>query len=504
VVVQIGQNFTASTLGIDSLALPPDPDGAAGPNHFVELINGRFSVYRKVDGHRVQSLTDLAFWAQAGISLRANWDVSDPRIVFDPTVQRWFASAIEFDSRGVVNSNFFLLAISAGADPTGSWQGVTTAGDASGVNFADFPTLGLDSNGVYLGGDLFDASQNDVGSTLVSIPKADLLATPPVVTRLTRFGVLGYSSYGIVLQPAVNFDAAPGDAAVLAIGNLGLDLNPHSTLKTFAIHNAAGPGSALITPATTVDVPTYSVPLNPTQPDGNNTLDDGDTRIGAIVRCVGGVFYAVHGTEVSQRAAIRWYQIGPDRRTVLRSGTISDSHLDLFYPSIAANPSGTVVIAFNGCSTNTYVSSYAVVGETVNGVTTFGAPLLLKAGSANYQNLDPANAISRWGDYSATCLDPADPNRFWTIQMIASATDVWSTQVTELLTCVPVLSITLAGPDAVISWPGTAVPFDLESKTDLAASAWTAITQGLSTNNGQVYARVPLASGARFFRLHLR
>src|SRR5947208_9847728 len=41
----IGQNFSGSTFGRDSFADPPDTDGAIGPNHFVELINGTFSVY---------------------------------------------------------------------------------------------------------------------------------------------------------------------------------------------------------------------------------------------------------------------------------------------------------------------------------------------------------------------------------------------------------------------------------------------------------------------------
>jgi len=42
--VQIGLNFTGSTFGPDSSSVPPDSDGAAGPSHYVELINGRFSV----------------------------------------------------------------------------------------------------------------------------------------------------------------------------------------------------------------------------------------------------------------------------------------------------------------------------------------------------------------------------------------------------------------------------------------------------------------------------
>src|SRR5262249_3188876 len=90
VVVAIGQNFTASTYRVDAAFLPPDSDGAAGPQHFVELINGRFSVFNKSDASKVQTMTDIAFWTQGGITFPSGWDVTDPRIIYDPSSQRWF------------------------------------------------------------------------------------------------------------------------------------------------------------------------------------------------------------------------------------------------------------------------------------------------------------------------------------------------------------------------------------------------------------------------------
>jgi hypothetical protein len=40
---------------------------------------------------------------------------------------------------------------------------------------------------------------------------------------------------------------------------------------------------------------------------------------------------------------------------------------------------------------------------------------------------------NRWGDYSATVVDPTDPNRFWTIQEIAIGNNNWGMQITELI-----------------------------------------------------------------------
>jgi hypothetical protein len=68
---------------------------------------------------------------------------------------------------------------------------------------------------------------------------------------------------------------------------------------------------------------------------------------------------------------------------------------------------------------------------TSGGTTTFGEPVLLKAGAARYDETGGSPA-ARWGDYSTTVADPSRPATFWTFQEWPSAQDVWSTQVTEL------------------------------------------------------------------------
>jgi hypothetical protein len=115
---------------------------------------------------------------------------------------------------------------------------------------------------------------------------------------------------------------------------------------------------------------------------------------------------------------------------------------------------------------------------------------------ASYQD-----SRQRWGDYSTTCVDPSDPHRFWTIQMIAASTSSWSTQITELLTAYPVLSIAATGTNVVVSWPGTTGVFNLETSPSLGPTNWTPVSQGLFLTNGQVSVAVPAGSAAQFFRL---
>ena len=254
-------------------------------------MNGRFSVFTKSNHSKVKTMTDLTFWGQAGITFPSGWDVTDPRVVFDTASQRWFASQVDFDPSGNINTNRFLVAVSSTADPTGTWHAVAIPSDPGGNDFADFPTLGVDAVGVSLSGDMFDANGNPVGPTLVFIPKASLLANPPTSSGMTWFGVMSYATRGNILQPAMCFDGS-GQGHILAVGSVGIDdfgnfVTNHSLLLS-QVKPGSGAGQATISSAT-LTVPPYTVPFNPTQPDGSDNLDDGDARVSACVYEVGGV-----------------------------------------------------------------------------------------------------------------------------------------------------------------------------------------------------------------------
>jgi len=541
VTIQIGQNFTGSTYGVNSAALPPDPNGNIGPKYFVEFINGSFAVYNKTNGNSVQRISDVKFWANAGVSISPDSDVTDPRVIYDPISQRWFASQVDFDATAAANgqdytleANDFLLAVSTNSDPrsfprsapapSGSWQGFIFQADPDSGDFADFPTLGVDSNGVYISGDMFHGLTNAVGPALVSIPKADLLASTPTIANLTWFGVMSYTNRGQVLQPVTCFDGS-STGNILAVGDVGADGDFHSNLVTFAVQNASG-SNATNTASTSIGVSPYVVPFNSDnvdppqgwftvlQPDDTTTLSGNDARFSARVYAVGGVIYAVHNTELSGRMAIRWYRISAANYALLESGTIADTNLDLFFPCIAANSNGTIVIGCNGSSIDTYVSCYAVAGQTVNGVTTFGNWVLLQSGGTSYHGDDELYEellglpqLSRWGDYNTLSVDPADPTRFWSIQMFpppSDYSDVWSTQITELITSQSLLQLTIApaGTNVVVSWPSVATGFQLQSATNLDAPVvWSGVTQTLSTNGGTISALVPVSGSQEYFRL---
>jgi hypothetical protein len=65
----------------------------------------------------------------------------------------------------------------------------------------------------------------------------------------------------------------------------------------------------------------------------------------------------------------------------------------------------------------------------------------------------------------------------------------------------PVLSITLAGTDAILSWPSPASGFVLQENSQLKTSNWTAVgvnPRGIGLN---LQVTVPANAGRRFYRL---
>jgi len=496
--LQIGNNFPGATLYTDAFTVPPDSDGAVGPSNFVVFVNGRFSVFDKVSAAKVQTMSDAAFWANAGVNL-TGLSISDTRVIFDPLSGRWFASQVDFNPSDEV-SNRFLLAVSATADPTGTWNGLAWPADPGG-SFADFPRLGLDAKGVYLTGNQFDGSGNFLGVLLTSIPKADLLLATPTVTNRTTTGLMSESARGFSLQPAVNFNPTNNAEFVLSTESDGTDFLTHTNLLGFTVQNA-DTATASFTASSDIVVPGYFVPFNPPQPDGQNTLDDGDVRIGSYAMQVGDDVYATHAVQNGPRAVIRWYRIGASNQMLRESGTISDTNLDLFYPSVAVNTNGFVVIGFNGCSTNTFISSYAVAGRTVDGVTVFSDKVLLQAGAANYE-VAPAGD-NRWGDYSTTTVDTSNPSHFWTVQEYPSSANIWSVAVTEMIVTEtpPVLNIAATGGQLQLSWPTNEAGFALQSATNLSPPvAWSAVTNAVAIAGTNNFVTVNNSAVMSYFRL---
>jgi autotransporter-associated beta strand protein len=421
---------------------PPDTMGAVGVNHWVTFSNGRFAVYTK-DGTQVSAISDNQFWQNAGLGSAS---LSDPRILYDARSQRWIA--VELTTGQNVN-NFIRVARSDTADPTGTWKAVeikadtiTTSGNP-GNRFADYPTLGMTADNVAVATVNFTSISGGPANTvsLYSIPKADLFAAAPVTTNMTSFDRSNSTStsVGSVISPTVNYGPSrvAGEMPVMA---------PSATsFSDFTRSTASGVGAAGATYSTTgtnVPVTSYNFGPNASQPGSSNKLDTIDDRFYASVihqyDPVSGrslLYMANVVASASNRDAIRFTVVNEATNAVVFQTTLAESGADYFYPALAVNDRGDVVIGMNltrtaSANPDLFVSAAAIVGSTTDFTSwAFNAPTVLKAGAGVYTG-------NRWGDYSATTLDPADPGIFWTTQEYtpdAGSSGQWATWASEVI-----------------------------------------------------------------------
>jgi hypothetical protein len=415
---------TAPTLGLnfegarfeDSWYIPPDTMGAIGPNHFMEVINGNVSIFRKSDGFRLSSESLDSFFSGSGVN-----GLGDPRVLFDHHSSRWFVLATNFGPR-------IGVAVSTTDDPTGSFfktNFLAATGSDAGT-WVDYPTLGVDEAGVYTGAYMVGRAR----MTIWAIDKAPLIDPSPSLGTVTAWRGLPLS---LGNQPAHTY-GTPG--AEYIIGK--------ASSSALRIYRVDPPLTApTMTDTGTVSVASFSQPPDAPAQGSSIPIDTvGDRLMMSVYR--DGSLWTTHCVGVSGRAAARWYEIDPVTRTVIQYGTVADSVLYYYFPSLMVNSVGDVAMGFSGSEPRQYVACYYTGRQAGDPAGEMAAPQLLKAGEAPYEILDGINR-NRWGDYSYTTLDPIDQLTFWTIQEYAETPepgnpyDSWGTWIGELTFVTPTL-----------------------------------------------------------------
>jgi hypothetical protein len=176
----IGANFADGNRSASGF-IPPDTMGGVGPNNVAVMINGLYRVYSKA-GIQQQSKSLNQFWIDAGQTPSGAF-AFDPRILYDSASSRWFACAA--DNSGGANN--FLVGVSAINNPAGAWTGFKIDADSDNLEWADYPTMGLNNSVLTISANMFPISSGSTTTTQLVIPKADLLLAAPTVANSTLF-----------------------------------------------------------------------------------------------------------------------------------------------------------------------------------------------------------------------------------------------------------------------------------------------------------------------------
>ena len=419
---------------------PPDTDGAIGNNEFVEFINGGYAVFSRTGTLLAPVVSDATFWANAGVSSTLiNQGLTDTRIKFDPLSQRWFATEITIGTGtgNNIQNNSVLVGVSRTSNPLDGWTS-TSFNVAGNTRFNDYPTLSVDANAIYVGSNDFNTTGTAfIGSTISTIPKSSLLTTATTTTGISTFTQnTGSPSMGFTPQVATNYGTGYTGAKIVAISATAFN-----QVQVTPINNTGAAGATLGS-ATTVNIAYDGNTTVVRQPDGSRSVDGLDNRFSGTIYQVGNKIYAVNainngntgGTTAAGSDSIHWMVLDATTNAVIQEGLITDGARDLWQPTIAANANGDVVIGYNKAGTDLNISSFAAVGKTVGGVLSFSQQVLLKTSGVNNYTDGFNSPPSRWGDFSATMVDPTDPNTFWTIQEVATDSTTWGTQISAITT----------------------------------------------------------------------
>jgi hypothetical protein len=390
--------FAATRLG-DPFAnsIPPDTHGAVGPNHVVVITNTALDIRNKTTGARIQI---------SSINSIMPFTSGDPRIKYDQYEGRWVAVSTDFSSR-------IFMAVSTSSDPTGSWYGFSWVASAGGDTncFPDYPTLGLDENGYYVG-----CLMAGCGYTLWSIEKAPLVDPSPSTGVISVWRSIGPAT----LQPAHTFGSAPGEYVV---SNNGSTQTAH-WLVTGPLTSPTLNGPFVLS---------SSGAFPPPNAKALGSSPDLDTLDGRFMNCIhrDGNTYYIKCTSFGGRSAIRWYRADLAGNTMLETAFLSDSQLYLNMPSIGVNSRGTVVVGCSGSNASQYASAYYSGRIPTDPAGELSDVQLYRAGVGSINHPDGFGR-NRFGDYSHTAIDPVDDKTFWTFQEYGQTGNDWAVQVAKL------------------------------------------------------------------------
>lgn len=425
--------------------IPPDTNGAVGKTQFMEVSNGSYAIYDKATGTRTSLVSDVAFWATAG-QTGAN---GDSRVMYNIDAQRWIAMSFGGNVKDLQ------IAISDTSNALGTWKSTKFEGYA-GFGFgatADYPTLALDKNAVYIGTNNFaktssTGANNFRGTTLNVIPIDSLFGSgAPTTTGIKQFetpynGTTQIEDRGFA-QQGVNSRSAGTSGTVVAAS---LFLEDNLAFKVNGLTSTSATGATVgattflgLAPFTTPgaarqpDAIPDAQPANPTgattYPNNKRVVAAGDERISSSVYESGGRIYSLMTVDPLGQpgdfSRIHYSVINATTFAVLDEGDIGTGDFDYYQGSIAVNSQGRMVISYNRSGLDPLngkisVMARAYATDASGHLYALSDEQMLKESLVDdYHNGSIAGFVAlgrqRWGDYSQVTIDPDDENQFWLV-----------------------------------------------------------------------------------------
>ncbi|HEX5412847.1 MAG TPA: hypothetical protein VFZ27_13440 [Terriglobia bacterium] len=438
--VAVTSGVNSDGLGADGYA-PPDTNGAAGATQYVQWVNVEFAAFNKSDGSLVYGpVAGNSIWSGFGGSCQST-NSGDPIAQYDKQAGRWVLMQPVFSSP-------YSICVAISTTSTWTKSGITWNRYQFSVpnnthNFPDYPKLSVWPDGYYLSYNSFYNGSSWQGPQACVMDRAKMLAgqaatmqcatTPPSNTNIDSW--LPSDLDGDVPGVSGTTLAPPAGSPAYYVGIDALD---NTKLALFKYHvDWTTPANSTFTGPIFVTVSAFNEACGGgaciPQPHTTQQLDSLADRL--MYRLAYRNFGDHESLVVSHSvdpgngtSGIRWYEIRSPGSSpfTYQQGTFAPDSNYRWMPSIGMDKNGDIAVGYSESSSSVAPSIY-YTGRMVNdplGTLQSEAPILQGAFSQT-------NGLSRWGDYTAMSIDPADDCTFWYTNeyLPFNGTFNWATQI---------------------------------------------------------------------------
>lgn len=404
----------------NNTSIPPDTNGAVGPNHLMVACNTQVRIQQR-DGTVLSTVSLDAFWSSVG-----NPNVFDPKVLYDPFADRWMFTTTA-NARSANSS--ITIGVSQTSDPTGNWNLFRIDADSANQVWADFPSIGFNNKWIAVSANMFTISGDSFSRCNLWVFDKNGLYTQ----NQANFTLFQDNTGGATLNPAITYDNAENTLFVLDVfntanlristvtGNVGAESFTTATNFVNSPQNwgFAAPGFADFLP----------------QMGTASKIDAGDHRLRNTVYRNGSLWTAhtiFLPTGAVARAAVQWWEVNPNTGAIIQRGRLEDTTntKHFAYPSIAVNANDDMMIGYSRFGADQFASANYAVHLSGDAPNFLNQDTVYKEGEAPYFKTFGGGS-NRWGDYSNTVVDPVNDEDIWTIQEYAGTpsggSDRWST-----------------------------------------------------------------------------
>ncbi|MCX6248538.1 MAG: hypothetical protein NTW10_12510 [Bacteroidetes bacterium] len=435
---------SSNNQNVGYLVTPPDPTGDVGPNHYVQTVNSLLQVFNKSGVSVFGPVATSTLWSGFNGPWNGHND-GDAVVLYDENADRWLISQFAIDC-GASGSytEYELIAISTSPDPTGSYYRYAYQFDY----MPDYPKIGVWNDGYYMAINRFNTNS---GGTFIGaagcVMERNLMLIGDPAARLVYFKTetLGGSGSG---NGSSCYSMLPSDCdgTFPSAGTPNyftyIPSSSGSELRIWSLHTDwTNIANSTFTYVTALAVTAFTrlatggTGVVPQQGASAPKLDGLGDRLmfRNQYRNFGSyeTFVTCHNVSTGGISGVRWYEyrkVG-SAFSIYQQGTYAPADGKWrWLGSIAMNSIGDIGLAYTVSSSSMYPSIYYTGRKSADALGSMTVTEGIIQTGTNY-----ITGASRWGDYSAMNIDPADNLTFWTTnEYIGTGTPAnwpWTTRI---------------------------------------------------------------------------